>query len=145
MNDIFLQNFSGGAFYLRLNPETRVKKRVFKFRQPIIKGWYGTFDDRILAVYKLDGKLYISLDDDEYALSDALSTEWEPKDENATFKIYIDELRVFEKVYKRKAFQGLNKHDLNYVESNDDLFLSLHELVNNPDSWKDTFNYHVNE
>jgi hypothetical protein len=85
------------------------------------------------------------LDDDEYALSDALSTEWEPKDENATFKIYIDELRVFEKVYKRKAFQGLNKHDLNYVESNDDLFLSLHELVNNPDSWKDTFDYHVNE
>lgn len=144
MQDIFLLKLSGGAIYLKLSPETRRKKKVFKFSQPVVHGWYDKIDGHLLAVYRVGENLYVSLDDDEFLLSD-VSTELYVKDEHADFKLIVDSNIMFHKEYKRKAFEGLNKHDLNYAESNDDLLYSLHTLVNNPSSWDQTFSYSENE
>jgi len=140
MQDIFLLKLSGGAIYLKLSPETRRKKKVFKFSQPVVRGWYDKFDGHLIAVYRLGENLYVSVGDEEFLLSE-VSTELHVKDEYAEFKLIVDNKIMFHKKYKRKAFVGLNKHDLNYVESNDDLLYSLHALVNNPNSWNQTFNY----
>lgn len=144
MQDIFLLKLSGGAFYLKLSPKTRRKRKVFKFFQPVAHGWYDEFDGHLLAVYRIDENLYVSVDDKEFLLSQ-VATELDVKDKHAAFKLIVENDIVFHREYERKAFKGLNNYDLNYVESNDDLLYSLHALVNNPSSWDQAFNYFENE
>lgn len=144
MRDIFLLKLSGGAFYLKLSPDTRKKRKVFKLCQPVIHGWYDEIDGHLLAVYRIEENLYVSVDSNEFLLSQ-VATEFDVKGKHAMFKLIVAKDVVFQSEYERKAFKGLNKYELNHVESNDDLLCSLHTLVNNSSSWEQTFNYSESE
>lgn len=146
MSTINLIQLNGGfGFYLEFNTETRSFKKRFSIKMPVAKGWYEFVNGKFISVFRVNSELRLLLKGQELNLSDRISSDWVTIGKYAEFFLKLDEKVLYSHKYKRKAFNWLNRNYFTYVESHEDFFLSLHELISHPMEWYDYFVFSESE
>jgi hypothetical protein len=136
---IHLERYRPSPFYVRLDPASGRRRRVFRFRTPPCSGWYDRLGEHDLSLYRVGEELRFGADGESWRLDATAASAWaELPQERARFSLAVGAAVVFACEY-RIPVSRLDAADPGFEIGRNDILRAIHGVIADPSRWSDAF------